>query len=159
MKINLLRTSPLLKLHDPSQYNMYRACIESYCPVWTTQRKVSTQQVLCNKSCWACRITLGKYIDCPTIKRHALGFFVHNNLEAEAQGSYAHAALNKKREKTTYSVLSVLLLIYGLYGFTGYLNKHGNSDTYTKSSLLRFSVVMPNFILVMSILEYILYIR
>ena len=160
---------------------MYRACIESYRPVWTTQRKVSTQQVLCNKSCWACRITVGKYIDCPTIKRHALGFFVHNNLEAEAQGSYAHAALNKKSmlvvtpwgfclrvivnekplhlEKTTYSVLSVLLFIYGLYGFTGYLNKHGNSDTFTKSSLLRFSVVMPNFILVMSILEYILCIR
>ena len=59
-------------------------------------------------------------------------------------------------EKTTYSVLSVLLIIYG---FTGYLNKHGNSEAYTKSSLLRFSVVVPNFILVMSILEYILCIR
>ena len=63
----------------------------------------------------------------------ASGVFVHNNLEVEAQRSYAYAALNDKAErksirvtslgfclrvivkkpknleKTTYSVLSVLL--------------------------------------------------
>ena len=66
-----------------------------------------------------------------------LGFFVHNNTKTEAQRSYAHAALNDiteresmrvthlgfclrvivnekplNLEKTTSSVLSVLLLIY-----------------------------------------------
>ena len=67
-----------------------------------------------------------------------LGCFVHNNPVAEAQWSYAHAALNYKTErepvliplglclrvivnekplnleKTTSNVLSVLLLIYAL---------------------------------------------
>ena len=66
-------------------------------------------------------------------------FFVHNNPEAEAQSSYAHAALNYNTEReyarnssgfclrvivnekflnlemTSISVLSVLLLIYGVY--------------------------------------------
>ena len=75
-----------------------------------------------------------------------LGFFVYNNPEAEAQRSFAHALslcliiqrdmrvtvefclrvivneqpLNIK--KTTSSVLSVLLLIYGLHNLIKFIN-------------------------------------
>ena len=61
--------SYLNQLLDPSQYNMYCICIQSYCPVWTTQCGVDSECFM-----QQCKITVHKQ------PWHICRYFVHHQL-------------------------------------------------------------------------------